>query len=178
MSRWADIPGWEGRYEVPDDGRVRSWWYGKKRLTVGRELKQKTDRYGYPVVCLRHKEVKKFPTVHRLVALAFLPNPYSKSQINHKNGVKTDNRVENLEWSTNAENIQHAFDMGLISRAKVSAGQQRRYDRPEERAASSQRMRGRKRVHKDNTTRMVSAESLPSLLREGWELGFITFRRS
>ena len=43
MRLWADVPGWEGRYEVSNDGGVRSWWYGKKHLTVGRELKQKID---------------------------------------------------------------------------------------------------------------------------------------
>lgn len=143
MSRWADIPGWEGRYEVSDDGRVRSWWYGKKHLTVGRELKQKLDKYGYAVVCLHYGSTKKHPTVHRLVASAFLPNTDGKPQVNHKNGIKTDNRVENLEWSTNVENIQHAFDTGLISKEAVSAGQKRRYEREEERKASSARMRAR-----------------------------------
>lgn len=141
MRLWADVPGWEGRYEVSNDGLVRSWWYGKKHLTIGRELKQKIDRYGYPVVCLHQGARKEFPTVHRLVALAFIENPEKKPQVNHKNGIKTDNRVENLEWSTASENIQHAFDTGLISKEKVSAGQKRRYERPEEHELSRKRAR-------------------------------------
>lgn len=145
MSCWEDIPGWEGRYKVSDDGRVRSLVGKRGEHVIPHELKQKIDRYGYPVVCLRERASgrKKFPTVHRLVACTFLPNPDSKPQVNHKNGIKTDNRVENLEWSTNAENIQHAFDTGLISKAKVSEGQKRRYERCEERAASSSRMKAK-----------------------------------
>lgn len=145
MSRWADIPGWEGRYQVSDDGCVRSLVGRRGESVLPHELKQKLDRYGYPVVCLRERPANRieYPTVHRLVALAFIANPENKPQVNHKNGVKTDNRVENLEWSTNAENIQHAFDTGLISKEAGSAGQKRRYEREEERTASSDRMRAR-----------------------------------
>lgn len=141
MRLWADVPGWEGRYEVSNDGRVRSWAGKRGDEAEPHALKQKIDRYGYLVVCLRSRSAGRieYPTVHRLVALAFIENPDEKPQVNHKNGVKTDNRVENLEWATNAENIQHAFDTGLISKEKVSAGQKRRHERPEEHELSVQR---------------------------------------
>lgn len=141
MRLWADVPGWEGRYEVSNDGLVRSWAGRHGDEAEPHILKQKIDRYGYPVVCLRNRAQCRieYPTVHRLVALAFIENPEGKPQVNHKNGNKTDNRVENLEWATNAENIQHAHDMGLISKENLRAGQKRRYERPEEHELSVQR---------------------------------------
>ena len=56
--------------------------------------------------------------LHRLIAQSFIPNPVNKSFINHKNGEKTDNWYENLEWVTHAENVQHAYDAGLINKSK------------------------------------------------------------
>lgn len=76
-------------------------------------IKQSLNHKGYPMVCLENKRSR---TVHRLVAEMFIPNPHNKPQVNHINGIKTDNNVNNLEWSTNAENIKHAFDNDLIDR--------------------------------------------------------------
>ena len=87
MEIWKDAPGFPG-YQVSDAGRV-------KRITgTGKELRPVRYSNGYYVVNLSGKRIG----VHRLVALAFIPNPSGLPQINHKNENKTDNRVENLEW--------------------------------------------------------------------------------
>lgn len=98
-------------YQVSNLGRVKS--LRRKRCTFGwlkeRILKIVIDSYGYPKVCLSvHGEGQVF-RVHRLVAEAFLSNPESKPQVNHKNGVKSDNKVINLEWVTSSENMQHSY---------------------------------------------------------------------
>ena len=76
-----------------------------------KEMKKSKNSYGYCRVQLFPD--KKWHMVHRLVAQCFLPNPKKKNTVNHKNGIKYDNRVENLEWCTHQENIQHSFDTGL-----------------------------------------------------------------
>ena len=91
---------------ISRDGRVFSY----KRGNEWRELTNNVDKDGY-VVC-SVSGCKKF--VHRLVAITYIENKLAKPQINHKNGNKKDNRVENLEWVTSLENIRHAIDIGLI----------------------------------------------------------------
>lgn len=103
---WRDITGYEGLYQVSNCGRVKSFYHG------GRILKQSLKR-GYMFVELYLNTNGKIHIVHRLVAQAFIPNPLNKLEVNHINGIKTDNRVENLEWVTRSENEQHAYDTGL-----------------------------------------------------------------
>ena len=136
MPKWKWIKNWEERYEVSDSGEVRSWYYGVKKLDIPRPLKIKKDKYGYCAVSLHHKDVKKSYTVHRLVAEAFIPNPKNLPQVNHIDGDKNNNSVQNLEWCTNRENIVHAYKSGLISRKKQSISQKRRYQNIAERAKS------------------------------------------
>ncbi len=93
------------QYEVSDLGRVRN-------LETGYIFTLQFDTNGYAAVSLRG-DVNKRHSVHRLVAEAFLPNPDRKRTVNHINGVKTDNRLENLEWATHSENNQHSYDTGL-----------------------------------------------------------------
>lgn len=78
-----------------------------------KELKHSNNRYGYCCVHLHNKKFNKQLTVHRLVAMAFIPNPKNKPQVNHINGDKSDNSVENLEWCTPSENLDHAYRTGL-----------------------------------------------------------------
>ena len=96
------INGYGGRYLVSDQGGVYSTYSKRIRL-----LSQKIDRYGYPVVALSRGGVVKHIPVHRLVAMAFVENPYNKPCVNHINEDKTDNRAVNLEWVTVKENDNH-----------------------------------------------------------------------
>ena len=91
---WKDVPGYSGLYQVSNLGRIKSFMnqYGHGERIIKGEI----TKTGYIQVSLNHKRFK----IHRLVATAFIPNPESLPQINHKNEIKTDNRVENLEWCT------------------------------------------------------------------------------
>jgi len=80
----------------------------------GKTLKPAKDKKGYLRVAFKHLGKHTTFKVHRLVAETFLSNELNKPMVNHKDGNKQNNRIENLEWVTNSENIKHAFDNGLI----------------------------------------------------------------
>lgn len=107
MEIFKEIEGFSN-YEVSNFGNVRN----KK---TGRVLKPKKNNCGYLEVSLRKDGKKKMFYVHRLVAIDFIENPRNKKEVNHINGIKTDNRVENLEWVTHQENQLHSFKYKLSS---------------------------------------------------------------
>lgn len=123
MEKWKDVPGYEGLYQVSDLGNLRSldrkFTMLRKGFIVktgrkGQLIKLNSDQQGYLKASLNKIGFKqKTFTIHRLVAIAFLPNLDCFPEINHKNGIKSDNRVENLEWCNNHHNIQHAIANGL-----------------------------------------------------------------
>jgi len=108
-----EIKGYEGIYSITSFGRV--WSHRRKKW-----LKQNNNGHGYSIVTFSVNNDRNDRKVHRLVADAFIENPDNKPQVNHKNGIKSDNCLSNLEWVTRRENQQHACDNNLNLRFKLS----------------------------------------------------------
>lgn len=146
---WKAVPGYEGLYIIDEYGKV---------LSLERKVRTKGDSFrvipehsltwqpthdGYVFVKLTKGKIKKCIKVHRLVALAFIPNPFNKSQVNHKDGNKRNNNVSNLEWATGKENMEHAVINNLNNCG-----------------------RGEKQGHSKATTAMVI--KMREYAKEGW----------
>ena len=104
MEQWKDIEGYEGIYQISSHGRVKSFKNGKIKI-----LKSRINDKGYNTTCLRKDGKSKYKLVHRLVAEAFIPNIDSKPYINHIDGNKLNNNINNLEWVTPSENTLHTI---------------------------------------------------------------------
>ena len=115
---WRDIPWYESCYQISNLWNVKSldrFHYNprfkwNKRIYRWKTLKQELGNTHYPTVTLCKLGKLKTVLVHRLIAQAFIPNPDNKPCVNHKNWIRNDNRIENLEWVTYSENTKHAYD--------------------------------------------------------------------
>lgn len=118
---WSDIQGYEGHYQVSNLGRIKSLDRTVLRTNnspqprKGKILKLTNSVKGYFQTQLCRGGKRKTKVLHRIIAETFLIRVKDHNEINHKNGIKNDNRIENLEWSTRSKNMKHAFHIGLIS---------------------------------------------------------------
>ena len=111
--QFKPIKDFEGLYEVNNLGQV-------KNLKTNRILKTQILKIGYNSVtlCKNSKLTTKY--IHRLISMAFIPNLQNKIEVNHINGIKTDNRISNLEWATHKENMNHAHRIGLCDAGNIA----------------------------------------------------------
>jgi len=122
--QWKDIPNYIGYYQISNLGKIKSLSRKRRMYSRGKEYYQTMPEkilsgrvnpvYGYVEVHLRNNNLNETKKVHRLVAEAFIPNEHNKPQVNHINGIKTDNNIKNLEWCTAKENAMHASKNGLL----------------------------------------------------------------
>lgn len=162
---WKDVAGYEGLYQVSNLGRVKNLKrkvpYAKGMRTIPeRILQNHTNKYGYVYVRLYKDAKGKNIKLHRIVAQAFIENPENKRCVNHIDGNKENNRVENLEWVTHSENMQHASDNGLwVSWNRGKHYNHRDWLSKEAKEKLSERMKGNKfhaKPHSEETKRQIS----------------------
>lgn len=110
---WKPILGYNGTYEASNKGRVKSFKYKSPRI-----LKQTINNNGYYACSLCQSGKVKRMMVHRIICESFIENAENKETVNHKDGDKLNNNINNLEWATRKENIHHAIKLGLFSTNK------------------------------------------------------------
>lgn len=147
MEIFKDVEGYEGLYQISNIGRLKLVRFKKNRISVKKPCKD-----GYCRMLLRKNKLIEGVYIHRLVAKAFIPNNQEYPEVNHINGIKNDNRVENLEWCTSSENQKHAVKTKLQITGK---GENSPYNILTESDVISIR---KNYSYKKNTMRMLSLE--------------------
>ncbi len=176
---WKAIKGLEGYYEASDDGQIRSVTRtfmskdGRKVTTIGRVLKPALTKAGYLKVSIYVEGQKHTRQVHKLVALAFLDNPENKPQIDHKNGIRTDNRVSNLRWVTAKENSNMPLHIANISGEKNGFYGKKHSDKTKALVAASNRRRsGANNTKSQPVINLDTGERFCSLTEASRSLGY------
>lgn len=130
MSDWLPVPGLEDSYEVNAEGTVRSIRRpvnspicGGKRMIGGKVIVPRHSKKGYASITMTRNGKSVSVYVHRAVATLFVPNPDGKPHVNHIDGHPANNRADNLEWCTHAENMAHARRTGLFPSSKIGPGE-------------------------------------------------------
>lgn len=121
---WKDVPNYEGYYQISTLGRLKSLSRVVKkgngvRRTVERIIPTHTGKHGYKIKLLCKEGVNRLYSIHRIVAITFIPNPENKEQVNHLNSLRDDNRVSNLEWVTRSENMIHGVKFGNVKSSVI-----------------------------------------------------------
>lgn len=155
---WKEIPGYEGKYYISNFGNLKN--------NRGMIMKPMKCTNGYLSACLWKNNQQKKVLIHRLVANAFLNNPFHYDEVNHIDENKTNNCVSNLEWCTHVYNMNY----GEI-KVKISEGNKGRVLSPEHRAKCALSARNKKWMHNDKKEILVKKEEIPSFLLSGWNLG-------
>jgi hypothetical protein len=127
LEKWKDVVGFEGLYQVSNLGRIKS--YDKRHISIDkigrnrdkfypkRIMRQSVEKQGYLRLSLTDRnKTETRHAVHRLVAIAFIPNPKNLPEVDHKKGNKKDNRVTELKWVTSKENVENAWALGLCKK--------------------------------------------------------------
>lgn len=169
METWKDIHDYEGLYQGSNYGRIKSLKFGKETI-----MKCSKGAQGYIQVTLRKNGNRKRPYVHQLIAQTFIPNPEGKPCVDHINGNKTDNRVENLRWCTHKENNNNPLSLNKMREShntseykelmsKINKGKKRTLEQIE-RIRQSQigkklSKEHKKKISEGNKGRVVSEET-------------------
>jgi len=132
MLKIKDIPNYEGRYKIDENGNI----FGLSRSKDSRYftnkwlLKQYEDNNGYMYVTLSLNKIRKTFKVHKLMALTFLNNPGNKNCVNHIDSNRKNNNINNLEWVTHKENTQHALQNGRFDKMRIENSIKMRINKP------------------------------------------------
>lgn len=178
---WKQVIGYEGCYEVSSAGDLRS-------VKINAILAKSLMGAGYVKADLWKNGVRQQTSVHRLVAEAFLEKPEGATEINHKNGIKTDNRVTNLEWVSRAENVNHSYyslgnNVKPIIAKNIKNGEEKQYPSVEaavrdgfHSAHISSVLAGKRKQHKGHTfVEAAPPQRVPAgvnAYQEGYEAGY------
>lgn len=159
-SEWRPVPGYEGAYDVSSSGKIRNH-------KTGKVMRNPIHKSGYAQAFLRKDGSQWNVYVHRLVALAFIPNSEGKPDINHIDGNKQNNSVDNLEWVTRSENTMHRYyvlgqRIKKVHAANLATGEVREY--------ASTRAAGRDGFHQGHVAANCRGET-PH--HKGWKFSYV-----